>query len=139
MICGMAGDRHKQALMMYETYRPRYKILTFEQVVSGYLRDVPMELDSRHGPFKYTDSDQPLYLYPRHAVTLAPFTYLERLDSQMPISVGWPPDLHCVPSFNFHMDTTPTMTMGPFIEYVFILLSVRHLYATATSVLMKTM
>lgn len=140
MIKHVEGPYFKRVLMTYEKYRPRHQSMTFEEVISEFLEDLPIESESVYQRFEHSGRDKRLYTYPRHAVTRYPFTCLEPLDSQMPVSVNWPPNLQRLLLFDFHANTMPTTTIGPLTRYVFIfMLLVRHLYATSTSMLMVSM
>ncbi len=120
MIRNVEDTFFEQFVTIYEKYRPHHQSMAFEEVIFLFLEDTPIETDSEERSFEHSGSDEPSYLYPMHGVTHIPYTYLERLDFQMPVSVDWPPTLKCVPSFNLHMNTIPTITIGPLTEYVFI-------------------
>ncbi len=115
----VADTRYKHIVATYEKFRPHYQSMTFQEVVSEFLENHPIESKSVEQRFEDKGSDVPSYFYPRHAAIQDPKTYLERLDSQMPVSVDWPPPLHCFPSFKLHTNTMTT-TIGPLTGYVFI-------------------
>lgn len=131
MIHAMADANNKYIVTMYKKYWPDHQITTFEEAVSLYLQDSSFEFYSRYEPFEYTGTDRPLYLYPRHAMIRGPWsaslldppvTHLKFLGTATPVSVNWPPTLHCLPLCECELFTTSPTTIGPLTRYVCIFL-----------------